>query len=52
MHPYRAPPDFTSGSWQKNNPVELSIDHGNLTPVKQMSIQAIQYSQFKQIKNK
>ena len=33
-------PDFTGGSWQVNEPVSLSIDHGNLTPVKQMNGQA------------
>ncbi len=27
-------PDFTRGAWQNNRPVDLSIDHGNLTPVK------------------
>ncbi|HEY6083650.1 MAG TPA: Gfo/Idh/MocA family oxidoreductase [Chitinophagaceae bacterium] len=27
-------PDFTCGSWKQNIPVNLSIDHGNLTPVK------------------
>jgi predicted dehydrogenase len=30
-------PDFTQGSWKKNKPVDLSIDHGNLTPVKQIN---------------
>jgi len=30
-------PDFTQGAWKKNKPVDLSIDHGNLTPVKQIS---------------
>jgi hypothetical protein len=27
-------PDFTRGAWKENLPVDLSIDHGNLTPVK------------------
>jgi hypothetical protein len=27
-------PDFTCGSWMKNVPIALSIDHGNLTEVK------------------
>jgi hypothetical protein len=27
-------PDFTRGSWEKNQPFELSIDHGNLTGMK------------------
>ena len=27
-------PDFTRGSWMKNSPVDLSLDHANLTPVK------------------
>ncbi|MBN8859525.1 MAG: Gfo/Idh/MocA family oxidoreductase [Sphingobacteriales bacterium] len=27
-------PDFTRGAWKKNKPVELSIDHENLTGVK------------------
>ena len=27
-------PDFTCGSWMKNGPIALSIDHGNLTEVK------------------
>jgi predicted dehydrogenase len=26
-------PDFTNGSWKENIPVDISIDHGNLTPV-------------------
>jgi hypothetical protein len=30
-------PDFTQGAWKTNKPVELSIDHGNLTPVKQIN---------------
>lgn len=31
-------PDFTRGAWKKNKPVDYSIDHGNLTPVKNISI--------------
>lgn len=27
-------PDFTRGSWKKNSPVNMSIEHGNLTAVK------------------
>ena len=27
-------PDFSRGSWEKNIPVNMSIDHGNLTSVK------------------
>lgn len=27
-------PDFTRGNWKRNAPVDLSIDHKNLTPVK------------------
>jgi hypothetical protein len=27
-------PDFTRGSWEKNSPLELSIDHANLTNAK------------------
>jgi hypothetical protein len=30
-------PDFTQGSWKRNRPVDLSIDHGNLTQVKQIT---------------
>lgn len=29
-------PDFTRGSWKKNKPVDMSIDHPNLTPVKKI----------------
>lgn len=31
-------PDFTRGSWQNNLPDEFSIDHGNLTPVKNVLV--------------
>jgi hypothetical protein len=27
-------PDFTRGAWVKNSPVNMSIEHGNLTGVK------------------
>ena len=30
-------PDFTQGARKKNKPVDLPIDHGNLTPVRQVS---------------
>lgn len=26
-------PDFTRGAWKSNIPIDISIDHGNLTPV-------------------
>jgi hypothetical protein len=30
-------PDFTRGAWQKNSPVDISIEHGNLTKIKEIN---------------